>query len=199
VQAVEEARIALATEQGFTQDLVLGTFGQGWNLVQHGQGERGIAEMHQGLVALRAVGTELNRPYFLVLLAEAYGKIGQAEEGLKVLVEASDTVHKIGRLWCEAELYRLKGTLTLQSQGQGPKSKVEEEAEVYFRKAVEIARRQQAKSLELRAVMSLSRLWQQQGKKEEARQMLAEIYDWFTEGFDTKDLHEAKALLEELS
>ena len=95
-----------------------------------------------------------------------------------------------------------KGTLTLQSKVQGPKSKVENslesEAEGYFQKAIEIARRQQAKSLELRVAMSLSRLWQQQGKKEEARQMLAEVYGWFTEGFDTKDLQEAKALLDSL-
>jgi len=98
----------------------------------------------------------------------------------------------------EAELYRLKGTLTLQSKIQGPKSKLEQEAEECFLKAIEIAQRQQAKSLELRAVMSLSRLWQKQGKKDEARKILAEIYGWFTEGFDTADLKEAKALLGEL-
>ena len=130
-----------------------------------------------------------------------------------------------GERWYEADLYRLKGTLTLQSQVQGPKSKVEEslqsevrspaseipstqhlapntqaeaEAEACFHKAIKIARNQQAKSLELRSVMSLSRLWRQQGKKDEARQMLAEVYGWFTEGFDTKDLQEAKVLLAEL-
>ena len=117
---------------------------------------------------------------------------------------------KEGERVYEAELYRLKGELTLQSKIQGPKSKVtcpqpltpnpqaEAEAEACFQQAIAIARRQQAKSLELRAVMSLSRLWQQQGKKEEARQLLAEIYGWFTEGFDTTDLQEAKALLKEL-
>jgi len=108
-------------------------------------------------------------------------------------------VDKTGERYYEAELYRLKGQLTLQSKVPGPKSKVEKEAEECFLKAIEIARQQQAKSLELRAVMSLSRLWQQQGKKKQARQMLAEIYGWFTEGFDTKDLQEAKALLEELA
>jgi len=107
-------------------------------------------------------------------------------------------VRRSGEQWYEAELYRLKGMLTLQSPVQGPKSQVEE-AEACFLKAIEIARRQQAKSLELRAVMSMSRLWQQQGKREEARELLAEIYGWFTEGFDTKDLQEAKALLTALA
>jgi len=128
-----------------------------------------------------------------------YADVGEIGEGLSVLAEALAAVEKGGERWYEAELYRLKGTLTLQSKVQSLKSKVEEEAEECFRKAIEIARRQQAKSLELRAVMSLSRLWQQQGKKEEARQRLAEIYGWFTEGFDTVDLKEARTLLEELS
>ena len=103
-----------------------------------------------------------------------------------------------GERFYEAELYRLKGMLTLQSKVQGPKSKVEE-AEECFQKAIAIARRQSAKSPELRAVMSLARLWQQQGQKKEAQQLLAEIYGWFTEGFDTKDLQEAKVLLEALA
>jgi len=138
--------------------------------------------------------------YFLALLAEAYGKGGQAEEGLHVLAEALAHVDKTGERYYEAELYRLKGELTLQQlKVQGSKFKVEEEVEECFLKAIEIARWQQAKSLELRAVMSLARLWQQQGKKDEARQMLAEVYGWFTEGFDTADLQEAKALLEELT
>ncbi len=116
-----------------------------------------------------------------------------------MLGEALALVDKSEERFCEAELYRLKGQLTLQSQVQGPKSKVAKEVERCFLKAIEIAQRQQAKSWELRVVMSLSRLWQGQGKKDEARQMLAEIYGWFTEGFDTADLQEAKALLAELS
>jgi predicted ATPase len=136
--------------------------------------------------------------------------MGQPEEGLAALAEASALMQRTGEQWYEAELHRLKGTLTLQSKVQGLKSKVEEssefgvrspepEAEECFLRAIDIARKQQAKSLELRAVMSLSRLWQNQGKQAEARRMLAEIYGWFTEGFDTKDLQEAKALLEELA
>ncbi len=206
-----EAAITLSTEQGFALYLAMGTILRGWALAQQGQGEEGIAQMHQGVAAWRATGAEVWRPYFLALLAEAYGKMGQPEEGLNVLAEALAAVHKTGERFYEAELYRLKGQLTLQKfQVSGSKLQVEEslessvqslgsEAEEYFLKAIDIARRQSAKSLELRAVMSLSRLWQQQGKKEEARQMLAEIYGWFTEGFDTKDLQEAKALLEELT
>jgi hypothetical protein len=138
--------------------------------------------------------------------------VGQSQQGLVALAEALAAVERTAERVDEAELYRLKGQLTVQksrvrSPGSGvpntqhltPSTHAEAEAEVCFHKAIEIARRQQAKSLELRAVMSLSRLWQSQGKKEEARRMLAEIYGWFTEGFDTKDLQEAKALLEELN
>jgi predicted ATPase len=134
----------------------------------------------------------------LGLLAEAYGKREQTEEGLNVLTEVVALVNKTGERYYEAELYRLKGTLALQAKVQGPKSKAREEAEGCFLKAIEIARKQQVKSLELRAVMSLSRLWRQQGKAAEAHALLSEIYGWFTEGFDTKDLQEAKALLETL-
>jgi predicted ATPase len=194
-----EALIALSSEQEAAFLLAIGTILRGWALAEEEQEDEGIVQMRQGLAAHRATGAETLRPYFLALLADAYGKGGRAEEGLAVLAEALAHVDKTGERFYEAELYRLKGMLTLQSQVSSPKSKVEKEAEECFLKAIEIARRQQAKSLELRAVMSLSRLWQQQGKKEEARQLLAEIYGWFTEGFDTKDLQEAKALLNELS
>ena len=170
---------------------------RGWALAAAGQLEEGIGRMQEGLAEVWATETEVVAPYWLALLAETYGKRGQAEEGLATLAEASAMVRRTGEQWYEAELYRLTGTLTLQSPVHGPKSQVAE-AEVCFLKAIEIARRQQAKSLELRAVMSLSRLWQQ-GKREEALDRLSEIYGWFTEGFATKDLQEAKELLEELS
>jgi predicted ATPase len=125
--------------------------------------------------------------------------VGQTVEGLSALTEALEAVNDNNRVcFYDAELYRLKGELTLQSESQSLESRTRE-AEACFHKAIDIARQQQAKSLELRSVMSLARLWQQQGKKAEARQMLSDIYHWFTEGFDTKDLQEAKALLEELS
>jgi tetratricopeptide (TPR) repeat protein len=210
-----EAVITLSTEQGFPYGLAVGTFVQSWALAEQGQVQEGIAQMRPG-----------RAPLNLALLAEAYGKVGQVEEGLTVLAKALARVEKTGERVYEAELDRLKGELLLVQESQKPvlsvvegakgkvqKSKVEtspqslvpntqgeveQEAERYFLKAIEVARRQQAKSWELRASTSLARLWQQQGKKEEAQQMLVEIYGWFTEGFDTKDLQEAKALLEEL-
>jgi predicted ATPase len=194
VQERAEALIALSTEQGFPYWLALGTILRGWALTAQGEGAEGIGQIHQGLVAHRATGAEVHRPYLLSLLAEAYEEVGQTEEGLTVLAEALPIVDNTGERNWEAELHRRKGDLLLMQQGQ----KVGE-AEACFRKALDIARRQQAKSLELRAAMSLSRLWQQQGKKEEAHQLLAEIYGWFTEGFDTADLKEAKVLLEELA
>jgi predicted ATPase len=131
------------------------------------------------------------------MLATAYGKVGQVEEGLHVLTEALAAADKSSGRASEAELYRLKGELTLQLHDMSRKSRATD-AEACFQKALEVARRQHAKSWELRAASSLARLWQQQSKTAEARQMLAEIYGWFTEGFDTKDLQEAKGLLGEL-
>jgi predicted ATPase len=167
--------------------------------------------MRQGHPAFQASGSKVERLPNLAHLAAAHGKAGQIEEGLNVLAEALDLVQKTGACTWEAELYRLKGELTLQQfKVQSSRFKVgessefgvlssESKAEECFRKAFEIACKQQAKSLELRATVSLARLWQQQGKTAEAHQMLAEIYGWFSEGFDTKDLQEAKALLEELA
>jgi predicted ATPase len=194
VQERAEAVIAVSTEHGFPFWLAFGMILRGWVFTAQGRGAEGIAQIHQGLAAYRATGAEVDTPYFLSLLAEAYGKVGQPEEGLSVLVKALAIVDSTGGRHWEAELHRQKGELLLMQKGQ----KVGE-AEECFQKALDIARRQQAKSFELRAAMSLSRLWQQQGKQEEAHQLLAEIYGWFTEGFDTADLKEAKVLLEELA
>ena len=194
VQERAEASIALSTEQGFPYWLTYGTILRGWALSAQGEGAEGIAQMRQGLDDRRAMGAELHRPYFLSLLAEADGKGGQIEEGLAVLNEALDMVNKTEERYWEAELHRCKGELLLMKQGQKVR-----ETEECFRKALEIARRQQAKSLELRAAISLSRLWLKQEKQEEAHQLLAEIFGWFSEGFDTADLKDAKALLMELT
>lgn len=149
--------------------------------------------MQQGLAEYKAININLHLPYLLALLAEVYGDNGQPAEGLTLLAEAMALVEKGELRHYEAELYRLKGELLLM-QGESL-----EEIEVSFQQAIKIARQQAAKSLELRAAMSLSQLWQQQGKAQEARQMLAQIYDWFTEGFDTGDLKEARALLERIA
>jgi predicted ATPase len=193
-----EAAVVLCAEYGLAIFAALGTIDQGWALAEQGQGETGIMQIRQGLAAHRTVGAEVLRTYLLALLAEAHRKVGQLEEGLAVLAEAQEAANRTGERYYEAELYRLKGELTLRVKVESYKSKVDE-AEACFLKAIDITRKQQAKSLELRAVMSLARLWQQQGKKGEARQLLAEIYNWFTEGFDTRDLQEAKALLDELT
>jgi predicted ATPase len=128
------------------------------------------------------------------ILAEACGQADQQDDGLRLLAEALAVADNTAERWYEAELYRLKGELLLQCSVAQPA-----EAEACFQQALAVARRQQAKSLELRAAMSLARLWQQQGKDAEARELLGSIYGWFTEGFDTADLQEAKALLAELT
>jgi predicted ATPase len=138
-------------------------------------------------------GAETQRPYYLALLAEAHRKSGQAEGALEVVAEALTLVAKTGERWWEAELHRLRGELLLTASAGNHR-----EAASCFRQALAIARQQQAKSLELRAAISLSRLWQRQDKRDAARQLLAPVYGWFTEGFDTADLQEAKALLEAL-
>jgi predicted ATPase len=150
--------------------------------------------MHQGLSAYRATGVEQARPYWLALLAEVYGIQGESEEGLTVLTEALTHVDTTGERWYESEIYRLKGELLLQQNSDN-----QAEAESCFHHAISIAQSQQAKSWELRAATSLARLWCQQGKRQEAHDLLAQVYNWFTEGFDTADLQEAKALLDALA
>jgi class 3 adenylate cyclase/predicted ATPase len=188
-----EADIALATEHKIAFFLAHGTIFRGWALVEQGRGTEGIAQIRQGLAAYRATGAECERPYLLALQAEAYGKVGQPEEGMLVLEEALADVRR-GWRCCEAELYRLKGELLLEVSAEG-----KAEAEACFHKALDIARHQQARSLELRAAVSLSRLWQGQGKRAAAHQLLLAIYDWFSEGFETTDLREARVLLEALA
>jgi adenylate cyclase len=191
-QEQAEAVITLSTEWGIPIRLAEGVLLRGWALGMQGQTEEGIAQLHQGMADWRAMGTEIAWPLWLALLAEAYGKAEQVGEGLTVLAEALALVHKTDEHWWEAELYRLKGELLLMQAIPD-----EQQAEACFRQALDIARQQQAKSLELRAAMSLGRLWQRQGKTEHTRQLLIEVYMWFTEGFDTADLQEAQTLLEQ--
>jgi len=195
VQEQAEATIALSSEHGFIITLGAGVRMRGWALVEQGLAEQGIEQICQGLTIWRAQRSNLGLTQLLGLLAEAFGKGGQAAEGLDVLSKALIAVDENSEHHYEAELYRLKGELHLQ-EAKGQKLEI---VEGCFLRAIDIARSQQAKTLELRAVMSLSRLWQQWGKSKEARQMLAEIYGWFTEGFDTQDLQEAKSLLRALT
>jgi DNA-binding winged helix-turn-helix (wHTH) protein/predicted ATPase len=195
-----EAALALANDHGLAFFSAWGTILRGWALAERGQGAEGIAHLHQGLAAHRATGAALGRPYFLALLAEAYGRAGQAAEGLRVLDEALAVAHRTRVRVYEAELYRLKGDLLLQDAGRGGGRMISAatEAARCWRQALAIARRQQAKVLELRATMSLARLLQQQGKRAAARQLLAPMCNWFTEGLDTADVREASALLQAL-
>jgi predicted ATPase len=212
--------MTLAQQQGFPLWIGLGTALNGAALIGEGHLEEGIAQVQQGLSLYQAIGTELSKSFFLLLLAEAHRRGGQAPAGLTLLAQTQEFVEATGERLFETELYRLKGELTLQhanhkANGKERKAKgkthpqhlasntqVKAEAETCFHKAIDIARRQQAKSPELRATMSLVRLRQQQvtdhASLAEAHLMLSEVYNWFTEGFDTKDLQEAQALLAEL-
>ena len=184
-----EEMIAHAVEQGFSLWVAMGTILRGWALAMQGQVEEGLAQLHQGLAAWQATGAS-PRTSLLAQLAEAYAQAGYPEEGLRVLAKALALQERV----YTAELYRLKGALLLRQAAPDT-----QQAVACFRQALNVARRQQAKSWELRAAMSLSRLWQQQGKRQEAQDLLAPVYGWFTEGFDTADLQEAKALLQELA
>ncbi len=190
----EEACLALATDQGAAQFVANRTFNRGLWLIAQGQAEEGRVQAQQGLAAYQATGARARLPYYLAQLAEVYGRIGQPIEGLVAIAEALAQVDDTDERWWEAELYRLKGALLLVQEDPRPKWA---EAEQCFQQALAVACGQQAKSLELRAAISLSRLWQRQGRREAAHQLLADVYQWFTEGFDTADLKEARALLEE--
>jgi predicted ATPase/class 3 adenylate cyclase len=194
VQEQAEAAIALAREQGFARWLAVGMGWRGWAIAEQGAVQEGLAQLLQA----PAVGLS-QQP---LRLAEVYGKANQPDAGLQVLTDTLVTVSSNGERRFEAELYRLQGELLLRqaagTDGLGV-AQAEVEAEACFQRAIEVARWQQAKSFELRAAMSLSRLWQRRGQCHAARDLLATVYDWFTEGFDTPDLQEAKTLLEALS
>jgi predicted ATPase len=193
-QAHAEALATVATEQGFSGQSAQASLLRGWALAERGHGEEGRAQIQQGLIAYQAMGQARDRPYYLSLLAEASAQSGQIAKGLKALAEALARLGQSEVQWWEAELHRLRGELLLQHTVAQPG-----EAEACFHQALDVARRQQAKSLELRAALSLARLWQSQGKRQEAYDLLAPVYDWFTEGFDTVDLQEAKRVLGDLS
>jgi class 3 adenylate cyclase/predicted ATPase len=188
-----EACIALSTEHTLPQLLPQGRFVLGWALAAQGQGEEGVTLMRQGVTDVRATGNRVTPPSLLAVLAEVSGTLGQVDAGLSIVTEALELVEQTGARWYEAETYRIKGTVLLHQAV--PEAA---QAEACFQQALAIARRQEAKSWELRAATSLARLWQAQGKRQDAYDLLAPVYEWFTEGFDTADLQEAKELLETL-
>jgi len=215
-QKYADALMTLAMEREFPHWLTRGAVYRGWALAAQGHLDEGISEMHEGITASRQMGAETWQPYFRALLADLYSKKGQPETGLALVTEALSMMDRTRERIAESELYRLKGELLLAQESKSQKSNIkrqklkvsdprsptldlQSEAEVCFLRAIEIARQQQAKLFELRATMNLARLWSQQGKPHEARTALLELYGWFTEGFDTQDLQEAQALLEELS
>ncbi|MCI0422923.1 MAG: hypothetical protein L0312_27480, partial [Acidobacteria bacterium] len=213
VQEHADAAIAVSRAHGLVMHQAHALITRGWALVEQGLKAEGIEQMRQGLAAHEATGTEVMRPHFLACLAEALANTGQAEEGLRVLEQALSLVNRNGEKYYEPELYRLKGELllmpstgrSLSRAADATPTVVEAEpplvaqAEGCFNQAIKIAQQQKAKSWELRAVISLARLYKKQNKQQEARVLLSQVYDRFTEGFDTMDLREAKALLDELS
>jgi predicted ATPase len=218
-QASAEAVLAVAENQGFPFWVAGGTFVRGWALAEQGRGEEGVAQMRQGIAAWRAISIQtFGQPF--VMLAEICGKVGDPEEGFRLLVESLAEVRQSGECWWEAELHRVKGEILLAQEIKNQRSKIKsqksespnaqllepspsaevaQEVEACFRKALDIARQQNAKWPELRAALGLSRLWLTQERREEARALLTPVYSWFTEGFATKDLREAKELLRALA
>jgi predicted ATPase len=182
--------VALSTEHGFALWQAAGVVFDGWTLAEGGRATEGIARIEDGLDAYRATGAGLFVPYFLALLGTTHGAAGQVVDGQSLLAEALDTGRASGERWFEAELHRLKGELSLAGRDRAT-------AEACFLGAIAFARERAAKLWELRAATNLARLWREQGRRAEAFDLLAPIYAWFTEGFDSPDLKEARSLLDE--
>jgi predicted ATPase len=184
-----DERIALADERG----KALGTATRGRLFALTGKASDAVRAITSGITSLRSTGATLYEPWHLWHLAMAYAELGQLDDAWCCIDDAIDKVERSKEKWCEAEINRVAGEVALKSPAPDT-----EKAEKYFDRALAVARQQQAKSWELRAAMSLARLWRDQGKVQQARELLAPVYGWFTEGFDTLDLKEAKALLDEL-
>jgi predicted ATPase len=194
-EQLSDALMALSTEQGFAYWPAVAVAMKGWVLAERGEGEASIAELCSAMATIRGIGTAAELPWYLALLAGAHGIVGQTAEGLDAIAEALALVASTNERFYEAEIYRVKGELLLKEGGLDSAA----EAEASFRQALDVAQAQRAKSWELRAAMSLARLWAEQGERGKARDLLAPVYRWFTEGFDTADLQDAKALLDDLS
>jgi predicted ATPase len=185
--------VAFAVEKGGVQWKALGILHQGLLLVLTGEASDAVQMMNSGIAAVRSTGSTTWMPWHLSFLASAYAELGQFDDAWRYINEAMTAVETTKERWCEAEVNRVAGEIALKSP-EPDAVKVQ----TYFERALTVARQQQAKSWELRAAISMARLWRDQGKRDEARELLAPVYGWFTEGFDTLDLKEAKALLDEL-
>jgi predicted ATPase len=190
---------ALAEEKGFLFFVGIGMFKLGWVATRQGRVKEGLAKLHQALEIYQATGVRFTLTELLGSLAEAYGMAGDNEKGLEFMSQVLAEVERGGERYYEAELFRLKGELLLRKAERNGRTVLEKEAEACFQKSLAVARQQMAKSFELRTAVSLGRLLKKQGKESEARKLLEEVYSWFTEGFDTPDLKEAKSFIEELS
>jgi predicted ATPase len=194
-QEIAESSIAFSAEQGFIEPwLAWATSLRGWAIAKQGRHEEGIAQIEEGLALSCGTGTGIARPYYMCQLAEAYMEAGRLDDGMSVLKEALAGADQREERQSEAEIYRLKGELLLKQNNSNAA-----EAQSCFERAIDIARKQSAKSWELRATISLARLLASQGRRGDARALLTDIYAWFTEGFDTADLKDAKALLDQLA
>ncbi|HYB05181.1 MAG TPA: tetratricopeptide repeat protein, partial [Methyloceanibacter sp.] len=192
--ALADELIASAEERGAQYWKAIGTAGRGEIFALTGNASDAVRAITTAITSLRSMGASLYEPRHLWNLAMAYAELGQLDEARHCIDDAIDKVERSKEKWCEAEVQRVAGEIALKS----PTPNLEE-AEAYFDRALAVARQQQTKSWELRAAMSLARLWRSQGKPQQARELLAPVYGWFTEGFDTLDLKEAKALLEMLA
>jgi predicted ATPase len=184
----------LADERGAPYWKAFGTAARGWLFIETGKASEAVQAITSGITSLRSTGAILYEPWHLWYLAMAYAELGRPDDARRCIDDAIEKVERSKEKWCEAEVHRIAGEIALKSP-QPDAAK----AETYFERALAVARQQQSKSWELRAATSMARLWRDQGKRDEARELLAPVYGWFTEGFDTRDLKEAKALLDELA
>ena len=192
--ALLDELVALADEKGALFWKARGMMEQGCVLALTGKASDAVQMITSGITAWRSTGATVWMPLWLSYLARAYAELGQFDDAWRCIGEAMTAVETTKERWCEAEVHRIAGEIALKSPEPDAAK-----AEAYFERALAVARKQQAKSWELRAAMSMARLWRDQGKRDEARDLLAPVYGWFTEGFDTLDLKEAKALLDELA
>jgi predicted ATPase len=186
--------IVLAEEKGAPYWKATGTVLRGGLFAVFGKASDAVLAITSGITSHRSTGATLNEPWHLAHLAIAYAELGQLDDARRCIEDAIEKVERSKEKWCEAEVHRIAGEVALKSPAQDT-----EKTEKYFDRALDVARQQQTKSWELRAAMSMARLWRDQGKLQQARELLAPVYGWFTEGFDTLDLKDAKTLLDELA